>query len=329
MFYVGCYTSASDGNGTGITALRADPSGDLTVVAEVAMASPSWLARHPTAPVLYAANESADGGITTVSLDTFEVVDRVSSGGADPCHLAVTPDERFLLCANYSSGSLAVFGLDAAGSVTGRTELVEHSGSGPVADRQEAAHVHMAVSVETPAGTLVSAVDLGTDEIHTYLLSGAGTLEPVAVSAMPPGTGPRQLVRRPGTDLAYVPGELSGTVVTVREGPAGTFTPIDVTGATARPYPDGPNHVAHAQIVGERLYVSNRGPDRVTEFDLSGATPAALVDHPSGAFPRHFTITDGVCHVAAQRDDAIVSFPLTGGEPRRFRTGTPTCVIVG
>jgi 6-phosphogluconolactonase len=38
---------------------------------------------------------------------------------------------------------------------------------------------------------------------------------------------------------------------------------------------------------------------------------------------------DGACHVAAQRDDAIVTFPLTGGEPTRFPTGTPTCVVPG
>lgn len=325
MLYVGCYTSASDGNGTGITALRQEPSGELSPVAELPMTSPSWLTRHPTAAVLYATNESADGAITTVSLDSFESVDTVASGGADPCHLAVTPDERFLLCANYSSGSLAVFGLAEDGRITGRTDLVTHSGSGPVADRQEAAHVHMAV----PRGDLVSAVDLGTDEISTYLLSPDGSLSPLAASAMPPGTGPRQLVRRPGTDLAYVAGELAGTLVTVRESPTGTFTVVDVTSATAEPYTDGPNYVAHLEIAGERLYVSNRGPDRVTEFDLTGETPTAVTDHPSGAFPRHFTIADGTCHVAAQLDDAIVSFPLSDGESRRFATGTPTCVITG
>ncbi|MCT2584178.1 lactonase family protein [Actinophytocola gossypii] len=327
MFYVGCYTSASGGDGTGITALREDSSGGLVAVAELPMTSPSWLVRHPTAPVVYAVNESADGAITTVSLDPFEALDTVPSGGADPCHLAVTPDECFLLCSNYSSGSLAVFGLAADGRVTGRTDLVEHSGSGPVPDRQEGPHVHMAVPVETPQGTLVSAVDLGTDEIHTYLLSSDGSLSPLAVSALPPGTGPRQLVRRPGTDLAYVPGELAGTLVTVRESPAGTFAVLDVTPASSRP--DGTNHVAHVEVHGDRLYVSNRGPDTITTFDLTGSTARAVDERPCGEFPRHFTIVDGTCHTAAQRDDAIVSFTLPDGEPRRFPTGTPTCVIAG
>jgi 6-phosphogluconolactonase (cycloisomerase 2 family) len=331
MRYVGCYTSSSGGNGTGVTAWRAD-SGGLTQVGELAMTSPSWLTRHPTAPVLYAANESAQGAITTVGLDGhggLAALDTVPTGGADPCHLSITADERFLLCANYSSGSLAVFGLAADGRVTERTDLVTHEGGGPDPDRQEAAHVHMAVPLDTPQGTIVSAVDLGTDEIRSYVLSGTGTLEPLATSTMPPGTGPRQLVRRPGTDLAYVAGELAATLVTVREGPAGTFTPVDVTPATRTPYDGDRNYPAHLELAADRLYLSNRGPDRVTEFDLSGPAPRALADHPSGAFPRHFSIAGGTCLVAAQLDDAIVSFPLAGGPATRVATGSPTCVTAG
>lgn len=328
MLYVGCYTGASGGNGTGVTAVRQTADG-LSAVAEVALDSPSWLTRHPTAPVMYAAVESDPGTVATIDLDAFAVTDSVPSGGASPCHLAITADARFLLCANYAGGSLAVFGLTAEGQVTGRTDLVTHEGSGPDPERQEAAHVHMTVPLDTPQGTLVSAVDLGTDEIRTYVLDGTGTLVHQATSAMPPGTGPRQLLRHPGTDRAYVAGELGGTVVTVREGPAGTFTPVDTTPATHTPWDDGPNYVAHLELVGERLYVSNRGPDCVTEFDVSGATPRAVADHPCGAFPRHFSIVDGVCHVAAQLGDAITSFPLTGGPASRFETGSPTCVIPG
>jgi hypothetical protein len=77
------------------------------------------------------------------------------------------------------------------------------------------------------------------------------------------------------------------------------------------------------------LYVSNRGPDCVTEFDLTGPAPRAVADHPCGAFPRHFSLVSGTCHTAAQLDDAIVSFPLAGGNAIRFPTGSPTCVIPG
>jgi 6-phosphogluconolactonase (cycloisomerase 2 family) len=86
--------------------------------------------------------------------------------------------------------------------------------------------------------------------------------------------------------------------------------------------------VSHLEVRGDRLYVSNRNPDCVTEFDISGEEPVALADHPCGAFPRHFAITGDTVYVAAQKDDAIVAFPAGGGESVRFPTGTPTYVLV-
>jgi 6-phosphogluconolactonase (cycloisomerase 2 family) len=324
--WVGSYTSATGGNGVGISTFRRTAGGGLTPDRALELPSPSWLTAHPVVPVVYATNEMSDGTITTVSGD-LEVLGTVSADGADPCHLTITGDARFLLCSNYSSGSLAVFALAEDGTVTGQTDLVQHEGSGPHAERQEAAHVHMSVERDG----VVSVVDLGTDEIRSYTLADNGKLAPLAVSAMPPGTGPRQLVRRPGSDLAYVVGEVAGTLVVVREGPLGTFTPVTTVPATKEPYvegPKGPNWVAHLELHGDRLYLSNRNPDCVTEFDVSDEAPAALADHPSGAFPRHFTIATDTIYVAAQRDDAIVAFPLGGGEPVRYPTGTPTFVLV-
>jgi 6-phosphogluconolactonase len=322
--WVGSYTPATGGNGAGISTFLRAPDGTLTPDRELPMLSPSWLTAHPSAPVVYAANESGDGVITTVSAD-LQVLGATSSGGADPCHLAVSADARHLLCSNYSSGSLSVFALAEDGRITGQTDLVRHEGSGPHKQRQEAAHVHMAVVRDR----IVSVVDLGTDEIRSYELMENGKLDPLSISAMPPGSGPRQLVRRPGSDLAYVVGEVNGTLIVVRETTPGTFTPVTVVPATKEPWTgDAPNWVAHLELAGDRLYLSNRNPDVITEFDITGETPVALADHPSGAWPRHFAIAGGTVYVAAQRDDAIVAFPAGGGEAVRYPSGTPTCVLV-
>lgn len=321
--WVGSYTPATGGNGVGISTFRRSPDGSLTPDRELAMPSPSWLTAHPTAPVVYATNESTDGAITTVSAD-LEVLDTASSGGADPCHLAISPDARHLLCSNYSSGSLSVFALAPDGRIERQTDLVRHEGTGPHKERQEAAHVHMAVVRDR----IVSIVDLGTDEVRGYELADNGKLDPLSISALPPGTGPRELHRGSG-DLAYVAGEVNGTLVVVREGPPGTFTPVTVVPATKDPWAgDNPNWVAHLEILGDRLYLSNRNPDCVTEFDIAAEEPVALADHPSGAFPRHFAIADDTIYVAAQKDDAIVAFPRAGGAAVRYPTGTPTYVLV-
>ncbi|WP_086851703.1 lactonase family protein [Amycolatopsis kentuckyensis] len=326
LVFVGCYTGDA-GNGTGITTLSRSPSGSLREVASLPLESPSWLVRHPSLPVLYAANETTDGGVTALAIapsGELSVLGTAETGGAHPCHLAVTPDGRFLLCANYTGGSVAVFSLSGSGALVSRTALVRHSGSGPVADRQEAAHVHMAVP--SPDGSVVSAVDLGTDEIRSYTLTSSGALEPLAVSSLPPGTGPRQLVRRPGTDLAYVVGELAGTLVTVREKAPGAFEVVASTPSTLSPVK--PNLVAHLELADSRLYVSNRGPDCVTEFVLDDA--AAVADQPCGANPRHFALVDGTCYVAAQSENAITAFTLTASgeaELRYHPTGSPTFVL--
>ncbi|WP_328613077.1 lactonase family protein [Amycolatopsis sp. NBC_00355] len=324
LVFVGCYTGDA-GNGTGITTFSRSSSGDLTEVASLPLESPSWLVRHPSLPVIYAANETADGSVTALAVAAsgeLSVLGTLETGGAHPCHLAVTPDGRFLLCANYTGGSLAIFSLSPSGALVARTALVQHTGSGPSADRQEAAHVHMAV----PGDGIVSAVDLGTDEIRSYTLSSEGSLSPLAVSALPPGTGPRQLVRRPGTDLAYVVGELAGTVVTVRETSPGAFSVVSVAASTLSTVT--PNLVAHLELAGSRMYVSNRGPDCVTEFALDDAL--AVADQPCGANPRHFALVDGTCYVAAQSDDAITAFTLTASgdaELHRYPTGSPTFVL--
>ncbi|SEF28767.1 6-phosphogluconolactonase, cycloisomerase 2 family [Amycolatopsis pretoriensis] len=326
LVFVGCYTGEA-GNGTGITTFSRSATGSLTEVASLPLESPSWLVRHPSLPVLYAVNETAAGSVTALSFDDsgkLSVLGTAETGGAHPCHLAVTADGRFLLCANYTGGSLAVFSLSPSGSIEARTALVQHEGSGPDTDRQEAAHVHMAVP--SADGTVVSAVDLGTDEIRSYTLAPDGSVELLAVSALPPGTGPRQLVRRPGTDLAYVVGELAGTVVTVRESSPGAFDVVSVTPSTLSPVT--PNLVAHLELTGTRMYVSNRGPDCVTEFALDDA--AAVTDQPCGANPRHFALVDGTCYVAAQSADAITAFRLTASgdaELTSYPTGSPTFVL--
>ncbi|MEW2501946.1 lactonase family protein [Amycolatopsis sp. NPDC047767] len=325
---VGCYTAEMGGKGSGIATFRRDSAGGLTWESTLVLRSPSWLVKHPTLPVLYATNETDEGAVSSVSLVDGEpslLDEEVPSGGAHPCHLTVTPDGRFLLCANYTGGSLAVFGLSREGRITGRTDLVQHSGTGPNSARQESAHVHMAVP--NADGSVVSAVDLGTDEIRSYTLSSEGTLSPLAVSKLPPGSGPRQLVRIAGSDLAYVACELSSEVLTVRETSPGAFEVVASTPATHGAF-EGENIVAQLEILGSEVYLSNRGADCITSF--AGSPLAAVADQPCGAHPRHFAVADGTCYVAAQSDDTITAFPLGQlgkAEVVKYPTGSPSFVL--
>src|SRR3954467_3681678 len=147
--FVGCYTADKGGGGEGIALLRRAPAtGALTRLGVAARTpSPSFLAQHPTLPVLYAVNElESDGTISafTVAADGELIPLSIQpTGGSDPAHLSVTADGRFLLVANYSSGSVAVHPLDAQGARGERSDLLDRDGHGPDRDRQAGPHAHM------------------------------------------------------------------------------------------------------------------------------------------------------------------------------------------
>src|SRR4051812_1311729 len=93
--FVGSYTADKGGDGAGISLLRRDPAGGgLTRLGLAARTpSPSFLAQHPTRPVLYAVNELDSGGTVsafTVARDhSLSPLATQPTGGADPAHLAV------------------------------------------------------------------------------------------------------------------------------------------------------------------------------------------------------------------------------------------------
>src|SRR3954447_4461413 len=165
--FVGCYTGEKGGEGEGIALLRRDSaSGVLTRLGVAARTpSPSFLAQHPTLPILYAVNElDADGTVSAFTVAADGELSPLSvqpTGGSDPAHLSVTPDGRFLLVANYSSGSVAVHPLDAEGAPGERFDLLDLAGSGPDAERQDGPHAHMVV----PDRDCVLIADLGADRV--------------------------------------------------------------------------------------------------------------------------------------------------------------------
>ena len=330
-------SAPSDGEGT-VTVHAWTGDGTLgDAVASVRLPSPTWVSwdvRQPSRPLLHVACEVDDGSVATLALTpadggraaTLDVVGRCSTGGAGPAHLAVAPDGRHLVAANYGDGSVGLVGLDGAGAVEALLDVVHHEGSGPVADRQSSPHPHQVVP--DPATGVVTVVDLGADALATYRVDG-GRLTPVARCALPPGTGPRQLVRVPGGDEAYVVGELSGALLHLRETSPGQF---EVLGDLPCSASVGDNPVAHTHLDPSRhlLYVSNRGPDTVTVFDIASGSPRRLAEVATSAHPRHFGVAPGWLLVGGMEADEVALHPLDAdGLPGAARTApvkAPACV---
>ncbi|MEU5787525.1 lactonase family protein [Micromonospora purpureochromogenes] len=338
IVHIGGYTAASGGRGDGIIAARRDPeSGELTPLGTVAVTdSPSFLVRHPALPVLYAVNELPAGQVSAFRVGgdgELTPLGVQSTGGADPCHLAVAPDGRHLLVANYGGGSVAVFPLGADGAPAERSDLVVHQGRGLDPERQEQAHCHM-VSPDPGAGPLL-AVDLGTDSIYRYDLDAdRGRLVPreprIRTAA---GTGPRHLARHPDGRGCWVAGELDATVTAYEPTPDGAWHQRGRVDASERA-----GHVQPSEIAvgpdGRFLYVGNRGVGTISVFALDAELPRLVAEVDTGGeWPRHFVLTGPHLYVADERADMVRVFrldPESGapeplGEP--VPVPSPTCVL--
>src|SRR5882757_6814846 len=134
--YVGTYTA---GASKGIYGLRVSPGGKLAplgVLAEVA--NPSFLATDKRHRFLYALSEKnapkdPSGFLSSYAIDpasgALRFLNRVSANGTVTGHLAVDGSGRWLLAANYGSGSVAVFALGADGSIGAMSDFKQHAGS--------------------------------------------------------------------------------------------------------------------------------------------------------------------------------------------------------
>lgn len=335
MLFIGCYTPEMGGQGEGITAVRRDPeTGTLESLGVVARTpSPSFLAWHPALPVLYAVNELPEGQVSAWAVDGIALtpLGTASTGGAHPCHLAVTPDGGHLVSVNYTSGSVAVHRLAADGALGDRTDLLVHDGAGPNPERQERAHAHM-VSLD-PAGGVILVVDLGSDAVYRYRLAGDRLVALAPAVRVPAGMGPRHLARHPDGRRAYLVGELDATVAEYElDSAAGVLHERSRVAATQRPgaYP---SEIA-VRPDGRFLYVANRGPDTISVLALEGETPRYVTEVPTGGhWPRHFTIVDGILYVANERSHTLIAFHLDrdagtpGGSGTVLEVPSPTCVL--
>ncbi|MEV1174456.1 beta-propeller fold lactonase family protein [Nonomuraea sp. NPDC049784] len=292
------------GYGPGIFTL----GGGLTRVA-----SPSFLAAHPTLPVLYAAGELQRGWLTAFQAGgSLSLLDERPSEGDSPCHVAVDPTGSVLAAANYGDGTAVIYRLDSRGAFEGDPIVLRHKGSGPNKDRQEGPHAHQAVFHDG----ILHVSDLGTDEIRRYRYDGT-VLEPIPIH---PGTGPRHFGFI-GSRL-YVAGELNGTV-TLIDGERRTVAPASRE--------EGENYPSHLQIEGDLVYVANRGPNTISVLRAADLSPVAEVSS-GGHWPRHFAIDGTTMYVAGQQSDVITVFELKDGVPQpsgqAYEVERPACVLI-
>jgi 6-phosphogluconolactonase len=355
------------GSGTpdGILAFRWDPAtGSLEAEGiAVAISHSTWLQVSPDRRFLYVACELDEfegkptGAVASFHLENGKLtpISTVESEGKGTCHLTTDQTGRVVICANYSGGSSASF-VSADGKL-GAAAWSEHykgyPGTGPVADRQEAAHAHFA-SV-SPDNRFAYVNDLGADKIHIYKLDAAtGKLTPAGAYEAKPGDGPRTLHFHPNGKIAYCMNELNSTVTAVlwssRDGSLLPFQTVSLLPAEAPPA--GVTNTGCDTVItrdGRFAYFANRGNDFIMGFHIQTApesedgaglgklTPFAGNPRTStgGKIPRNFTLdpTERWMLVADQGSSNLAVFarnPKTGELATTGKTvpaATPMCIV--
>lgn len=329
--WVGTYNP----NGEGLYRFELnEQTGALTGKTQVSdLANAAQLTASADGKTLYVASEVEKGVVQALRVQDngeLKTLNQVSSGGAGPVYLALTPDGKHLLVANYVSGSVSVLPVNADGSLNEASDVQQHEGP-PGAAKPAAAvegsfaisdhngpHAHMIAA--DPQGKFVFATDLGLDRIYQYRFDNAtGKLtpnDPPFISASSAGAGPRHFVFTPKGDAIWLINEEASTLTHYTlDTQKGTLT----EGKTVSSLPEGYKGTSFAaglvlNVDGTNLYVANRLRNSISHFTLSGDGELTLKDEiwTGGDYPRTLTLSpDGRwLYAMNQRSDNISRFSV-------------------
>ena len=343
--YVGNYTDAIQAFRYDTSALSFEPLGMVGQTPR-----PSFLALHPNGRFLYAVSEMGNDGRTQGAVYSFSIdkatgklnfLNKQSSGGGGACHLVVDKTGKFLLVANYGTGSIADFPLKEDGSIGPIAARIQFEGAGPNPKRQKGPHAHAVVLSHDNRFLFVP--DLGTDKIRIFKFDASnGNLTPSepAFATVKPAAGPRHFALSPDGKFAYAVDEMGSSVTAFRfDSSTGALTEIEPVSTLPGGF-SGENNSAEIQIGpgGRFLYASNRGNNSIAVFAIdnkSGKLNRLEIVPTQGATPRNFTVDPtGKYLLAANQDsNSIVVFarnPKTGKLAPTGKTAaspSPVCLL--
>src|SRR6266704_3332455 len=125
-------------------------------------------------------NGEKSGSVSAFSIDRrtgkLKLLNQAASRGAGPCHISLDKTGKYVLVANYDSGTVAVFPVQKDGQLGKYTGFAQHAGSSANKEREEGPHAHWIAT--SPDNRFLLAADLGIDRIlisKFHLADGAFT----------------------------------------------------------------------------------------------------------------------------------------------------------
>ncbi len=311
---IGGYGADMGGTATGVAWGHSTPDGRFEyrgLAAETL--SPTWITVEGTR--VYATLEGA-GALDVYELadDHLELIERLDVAGQHPCHVAIARDRPIVAC--YQDGVIWMPGEAIPGSP-------EDHGPLPA---QDGPHAHHVLPL---ADRRVLTLDLGTDRMYLHHWSGSRLIRYDEL-ALPPGTGPRDLLPLPDGRIALL-GEWSCELLLLEE-MGQSFEIVQILalpGATA-----GPDQAAGLSLSGDGRFVfaGIRGSNRIASIAVNEDVVRPVGWAPSGGdWPRHHVVDGDFVHVANQLSNNVATLKIESdgtltphGEP--VAVPSPTCL---
>ena len=344
--YVGSRTTRErNARGDGISVFRVDTeTGALELTQLVKdLVNPSFLTLSANGERLYTVHGDLSD-ISAFAVDKasgkLQFINRQSTQGKNPVHLAIDPTGRFIVVSNHIGASLAVLPLQADGSLGELTQLVKLDGPiGPHRVEQKQAKPHF--NPFDPSGQFVVVPDKGLDRTFTFRFAD-GRLTPAAPAFVESRetSGPRHIAFHPNGKFGYVINELDSTVTTYAyDSGSGALKPLQIISSLPDTF-TGNSRASEIEVdrTGRFVYASNRGYDSVAVFQIDpgtghlrfveatpsqGKTPRFFVSAPNGRY----------MYVLNEDSDSIVAMHIdqsTGRlKPTGFsvQSGSPVCMV--
>lgn len=341
--FLGGYTADRDGAAEGVGILVAGAPDEISAGGELSRRpgvavradSPSWIAWHPTLPVIYAALEQrgAVQAFVRTGDESLVPLGAPVAAGEAVCHVAVAPGGDALIAACWGDGRLVRMALGADGRPSAPIALAEAedpyalAGMSTTEPRPSRAHHTRFLPRDTFATT-----DLGFDLVRFWHGSGARGPQDVV---LPRGTGPRHSRWHPSGHL-FVVTELSNELFVLGPDVSGTWRMI--AGVPLSPVATDADAAAEITLShdGRFVFAGLRGSNTIAVVEVRGTgaelRPVALVD--AGVdWPRHHVVVRDTLLVAGERSHEVAQLTIDErtGVParprRRVDAPSPTCLL--
>lgn len=267
-FYVGSYNHTwgkpnKDGISYGEINTQTDSISELTLATE--SANPSYIITTPN--IIYAVNETEPGYVSSFSKDSKKLTafDKINSMGNNAVFM--TKSDNNLFIANYGDAQSLNSGIAMLNTINGSMNII----TSEIYKQASNSHTHSIYPITINQKKLIYIADLGTDEIHVYIIKNNQPAEIQTLSLIK-GSGPRHMAIDTNNNKVYVANEKNSTISILDIDPnTGKLQIIkSIPSYKDEPPKNITNYPAAIMLTdnNQRLYVTNRGLNDITLFTV-------------------------------------------------------------